>query len=172
MKRSCPSVQLHVYHLISWYSHEWSSYIPVYRGWSGPKVNHFAVVQADALLGKTSNRRHIVTHKQHRPSAPRHFTHLPKAFLLELSVPNRQHFINDQDLRLEMRRHRKRQPYIHPARVSLHWCIKELLHLGERHDLIELSGNLTSAHAQDCPVHIDVLTTCELGVKAGAYLQQ
>src|SRR5476649_1275186 len=44
---------------------------------------------------------------------------LPISFLLKLGVPDRQHLVHDQNFRLHVRGHRKRQPHIH-ARSEEH----------------------------------------------------
>ena len=75
----------------------------------------------------------------------RHVVHLAEALLLELRVAHRQHLVDDQDLGLEVRGHRERQPHVHAARVVLHRRVDELLDLGERDDLVELPVDLGAA---------------------------
>ena len=41
--------------------------------------------------------------------------HLSKTFLLKLSVPNREYFIHDEDLGVQVRGHCEREPHVHPA---------------------------------------------------------
>ncbi len=54
----------------------------------------------------------------------------------------------------------------------LHRRVEELLHLGKGHDLVELARDLRALHPQDRAVQIDVLAAGELGMEAGADLQQ
>ena len=42
----------------------------------------------------------------------------PEALLLELGVADREHLVDDEDLRLEVRGDRERQPHVHPAASS------------------------------------------------------
>ena len=65
--------------------------------------------------------------------------HLAEALLLERRVADRQHLVDEQDLRLEVRGDRERQAHVHAARVALHRRVDELLDLGERDDLVELA---------------------------------
>ena len=58
-----------------------------------------------------------LTNSTVRPLA-RHVLHLAEALLLELRVADRQHLVDDQDLRLQVRRDRERQPHIHAAANS------------------------------------------------------
>ena len=54
----------------------------------------------------------------------------------------------------------------------LHLRIQEPLDLCERHDLIELPGDLDATHAEDRAIQVDVLAPGEVGMKAGAHLEQ
>ena len=71
-----------------------------------------------------------------------------------------------------MRRHRKRQAHIHPARITLDRGINELLDLGKSHDLIQLAANFLPGHAQDRAIQVDILAPGQVRVKAGAHFQQ
>ena len=101
-----------------------------------------------------------------------HIAHLAQAFALEFGVAHRQHLIDHQDLRFEVRRHRKSQAQVHPARIALDRRIDELPDLGKVDDLIEFALDLRALHAQDGAVEIDVLAPGQLGVEAGAHFQQ
>ena len=65
--------------------------------------------------------------------------HPAEALLLELGVADGEHLVDEQDLRLEVRGDREREPHVHPARVALHGRVDELLDLGELDDLVELA---------------------------------
>src|SRR5471032_1526014 len=95
--------------------------------------------------------------KQHRPATARDFPDLTEAFFLKLSVPDSEHFVDDQDFRLEMRGDREGKAYIHTRRIALNRRVQETLDLGERHDFIELPVDLRPCHAEDRAVEIDVL---------------
>ena len=97
---------------------------------------------------------------------------LPRHFLLEAHVPHRQHLVHQQDLRLQVGGHGKGQAGAHAGGVAFQGGVDELVDLGKRHDLVELALDLLPAHAQDGAVQEDVLPAGELGVKAGAHLQQ
>ena len=67
-----------------------------------------------------------------------------QAFLLELGVTHGQDLVDQKDFGLEVGGNRKRQPHVHPAGITLHRCVQESLDLGERHDFVELAGNLAA----------------------------
>jgi len=71
-----------------------------------------------------------------------------------------------------VRGHGKGQPHVHPAGVALYRGIQELLDLGKGHDLVELALHLGACHPQDRAVEVNVLPPGQLGVEAGAHLQQ
>ena len=59
-----------------------------------------------------------------------------------------------------------------PRRIALDRRVEELLDLGEGDDLVELAADLGAGHAEDRAVEIDVLAAGQLGMKAGADLEQ
>ncbi len=71
-----------------------------------------------------------------------------------------------------MRRHREREPHAHAGRVALDGRVEEALHAREVDDLVEARGDLGAPHAEDRAVEVDVLAARELGVEAGAHLEQ
>src|SRR5262245_56667039 len=71
-----------------------------------------------------------------------------------------------------MGRHRKSETDVHAARIPLHRRIQESLQLSEGNNLVEFLADLGAAHAEDGAVEVNVLAACELGVEAGADLEQ
>jgi hypothetical protein len=138
-----------------------------------PRELHLSALQQQAPGTESLHRIHVVAHEQHGASpATGHLLHLAEAPLLKLGVADGEHLVDDEHLGLEMGRHREGEPHLHPARVPLDRRIQELADLGERHDLVELPVDLGLAHAENRAVHVDVFAAGELGVKAGADLEQ
>ena len=98
--------------------------------------------------------------------------HLAEALLLEGDVADRQHLVDEQDLRLEVGGDGEGQADVHAAGVVLDGRVEELLDFGEGDDLVELAVDLGALHAEDRAVEIDVLAAGELGMEAGADLEQ
>ena len=97
----------------------------------------------------------------------------PDALLLEGRVAHREHFVHDQDLRLQVRGDGEGQPHVHAAGVALHRRVDELPRRSEKATISSnLRVDLALAHAEDGAVEIDVLAAGELRVEAGADLQQ
>ena len=114
----------------------------------------------------------VADEEDRAPSRRRPRRILPEALPLELGVADRQHLVDEQDLRLEVGGDREGEPHVHPARVALDRRVDELLDLGELDDLVEPRRDLASAHAEDRAVEEDVLAPGQLGVEAGADLEQ
>ena len=66
--------------------------------------------------------------------------HLAQRLLLKARIAYRKDLINDEDFRLEMRRHGERKPDIHAAAVALDRGIEKSFHLREVNDLVEFSA--------------------------------
>ncbi len=112
-----------------------------------------------------------LTNRTVRPSL-RHVPHLAEALLLEVGVADGEHLVDQEDLGLEVRRDRERQPQVHAARVPLDRRVDELLDLRERDDLVELALDLGAAHPQDRAVQVDVLAARQLRMESGPDLEQ
>ena len=83
-----------------------------------------------------------------------------------------EHLVDEQDLRLEVRRDRKRKPHRHAARVALDRSVEKALDLGEGDDLVEAAPDLRPAHPEDGAVQIDVLAAGQLGMEPCSDLEQ
>ena len=116
---------------------------------------------------------HVVADEEDRPAARLATSSiLPRHFFWNADVADGQDLVDDQDLRLQVGRDREGQPDVHPAGVALHRRVEELLDLGEGDDLVELAGDLGLPHPEDRAVEVDVLAAGQLGVEAGADLQE
>ena len=110
--------------------------------------------------------------EEHGPSLLRGTPHSPETLPLKGGVADSQHLVDQEDLGLEMRRHREGQSQIHAARIALHRRIDEALNFGERDDLVEAACDTRAIQSQDRPVEIDVVPAGELGMETGADLQE
>src|SRR5512141_2109159 len=113
--------------------------------------------QQDAPGTQLTNRLCVVAHKENRPAVAGNVFHFAETFLLERGVTDSEHFVNEQDLGLEMRRDSKREPGVHARAVPFRRSVDELLDLGEAHDLLEATGNLAAPHSEYRAAQIDVL---------------
>ena len=94
------------------------------------------------------------------------------ALLLELRVADREHLVDQQDVGVDVDRHREAEAHVHARRVVLHRLVDELLEPGEVDDLVEPRVDLPLATAEDRAVQVDVLAAGQLGVEARPQLEQ
>src|SRR5690606_14254397 len=134
---------------------------------------YHTTVQQNSLGTQPLHRPHIMTHKQHRPPLTlAHFVHLAQALLLKLSIAHREYFINDQNLRFQMRGDGKCKSDFHATAVVLHRCVQEFLDSAEIDNRVKLLADLRAAHAEDRAVEVNVLPARKLRMKARAHLEQ
>jgi hypothetical protein len=113
-----------------------------------------------------------VADEDDRPPDGRDLVHLAEALALEGEVAHRQHLVDEEDLRLEMRGYREGEAHGHSARVPLDRRVEELLDLGESDDLVEAPVDLPSGEPEQNSVQVDVLPAGELAVEARPDLEQ
>ena len=89
-----------------------------------------------------------MTDEEHGAAAACDVFHLAEALLLERGVPNRENFIDKENLRLKVGSHRKSETHEHAARVMLDLHVEKFLHFGECHDLVEFAIDLGFLHTE------------------------
>ena len=95
-----------------------------------------------------------------------------EALPLEVLVADGEDLVEEKDVGLEERGDREPEPHRHPARVGTDRPVDRVLDLGERDDLVEALANLGAPQALDRAVQEDVLASGEVGMEAGAELEQ
>src|SRR5882724_3283705 len=147
-------------------------HICCYAIFNATQVSDSSLIEKYRSAAKIFNSCHVMTHKQNRPSLPRHIAHLTETFLLKRRVAYRQHFIYQKNLGLEMCRDREGKPNVHAARVMFDRRVDELFNLGKSHYFVKLACDLGALHAEYRAVEIDVFATGQFRMKAGANLKQ
>ena len=132
--------------------------------------DHLAVVKPQDMVAQTPHRIQIVRNIQKRRSSRQKLLHTALAPLAELIVADRQNLIDNQDIRLNHRRHRESKPRLHTGRIILNRRIQEFLDLGEFDYLIKMSLHELPAVPQHSPVQENILPGCHFEVKARAQL--
>src|SRR5438552_6835471 len=115
---------------------------------------------------------HMMTDKEHCPSIRRDVLHLVQALLLELRIPDRQYFVDDQDLSSQVRCYCESKTDVHAAAITLHRCVDEFFDTGEIHNRVELLPDFVARHSQNRTIEEDIFATCELLMKTCADFQQ
>src|SRR5271156_3252366 len=133
---------------------------------------NFAVFQQDAARAKFGDGAEIVRDENYRGTAAQNGVHSLEAAILEDYVANTQHFVHDQDVRIDVRGNREAQPRVHARRISLYRSVDEIREAGKLNDGVEFAIDLGLFHSQDGAVQVDILAAGEIGVEAGAYFNQ
>ena len=68
-----------------------------------------------------------------------------KHFCWKRGVADREHLVDQQDLGVDLDRHREREAHVHPRGVVLQPHVEELLELGEGDDVVEARTRLLAA---------------------------
>src|SRR4051812_24082923 len=92
--------------------------------------------------------------------------------LLERSVANGENFINDQNVRFNMRRDGESEARVHSRGIPLHRRIDELANPREIDDRIQLARNFGTLHPEDRALQIQVFPAGQVKVETGRNLDQ
>src|SRR3954465_11872957 len=122
-------------------------------------ASEFALGDEQATVAQAFDGRHVVADEGDGASAGPYITHLPQTLLLKASVADGEHFIDQQDFRLEKRSHREGESQIHAAGIAFYRRINKLFHFGKGDYIVELALNLGTAHAKNGSVEEDVFPT-------------
>src|SRR2546421_5694550 len=95
----------------------------------------------------------------------RDILHFLKRLFLETRVPHRKDFIDQKDLRFEVRCDREGQAHIHAAGIPFHRRIEELVNLSKGNDLVELALNFDASHAEDSAIEKNVFAPGQFRMK-------
>jgi hypothetical protein len=95
-----------------------------------------------------------------------------KTLLGKEHVAHAEGFINNQDVGLDADGDGEGESHHHAGRVSLHRLFDEVADVGEGGDFIEAPGHLRAGQAIDRAIEKNVLAAGELGVEAGAELEE
>ena len=100
------------------------------------------------------------------------FLELMIAFRLEKDVSHRQSLIHDQNLRIDIDRHRKSKAHEHTTRICLHRLIDVLSDIRKFQNRVQLLIDLLLCKADHSAVQIDILNSVIFIIKTGTKLQQ
>src|SRR5262245_55876111 len=137
-----------------------------------PDRPHATTVEPDRFVAPSLDGRRIVCHEDQRLATLSELGDAIVASLLELLVAHRQHLVDQKNVRIEVDRHREAQARVHPRRIRPHGRVDEVGEPRERHDIIEAGGDLPARQPKHHAVDEDVFAAAEVGVKAGAQLDE
>ena len=131
-----------------------------------------AVTQQHRAVAQALDGLRIVRHEDDRPATPLELGDLAKALSLEVLVADREHLVEQEHVRLDVRSDGETESHVHPRRIGPHRQVDEPLELGERDDLVHQLANACAREPVDRPVQEDVLAPGEIGMETRAELEQ
>src|SRR6266513_158333 len=131
-----------------------------------------ALVEPDGALAEPRDRAQIVRDEHDRLLRRAELPDLREALVLEVLVPDREHLVHQENVRLEMHGDRETEAHVHAARVGLHRRVKEAPDVGELRDRGHRAVHLLARKAEERSVEVRVLAAAEVGVESGADLEE
>ena len=133
---------------------------------------HAAVAQQHCAVAQPFDGARVVRDEDDRAAPLLELEDLPEALALERLVADGEHLVEEEHVRLDVRRDREAEPHVHARRVGAHGQVDEVLEPGERDDLVELLADRDAPQAVDRAVQVHVLAAGQIGMEAGAELEQ
>ena len=146
--------------------------VPAHRVRRLPLLHHVAVVQHVGLRAEPHHRVGVMAHEQHRHPIVLHPAQLCHATRHEPRVADRQRFVDDEYLRIDVDRGGEREAHQHARRIRLHRHLEEVADVGKRQDAVVALCDLGIAQAEDPRVEEHVLAPRELRVESGPEFEQ
>ena len=132
----------------------------------------FGFVDPQRLVGHLLDEAEAVGHEDDGLVAAAELADLVEALVNEGLVTHREHFVDQENIRIDVDRNREPEAHVHAGGVSLDRSIDELLELSELHDVVEAIVDFLFRQPQHDAVDEDVLAAGDLGMKAGAELDE
>ena len=130
------------------------------------------LVNHNAPVAQSTNRIHVVTDIQNCPPLRKgHIAHFIQTLLLKRHIPDGKHLVHDQNFRVKMSRHGKRQFDKHSAGITLDRRVYKFSDFRKFDDIIHLPVDLGFFHPEDRAVHVDIFPACHFAVEACSDLQ-
>ena len=131
-----------------------------------------ALAKEHCAVAETLDGLRVVRDEENRAAAVLELGDLAEALALELLVADGEHLVEQQHVGLDVRGDREPESHVHARRVGADRKIDEPLELRERDDLVHHLANPRARQPVDRPVQVDVLASGEIGMEAGAELEQ
>ena len=136
------------------------------------EVDQRAPLEQQRAVAEALQRAHVVGDEHDRLARVAHRVEDVEALLLERGVADREHLVDQQDVGIDLDRHREREPDMHPRGVVLQLEVLELLELGELDHAVVALARLARRQAHHDPVHDDVVAGRQIQVEADAELDE
>ena len=133
---------------------------------------HQPVLYPDTAVANPLNLCGRMGNRHDRRPRPFDFHQASKALRLKIHVTDSQYFVNQQNIRIYINRHGKRQTHIHSRRIGAHGIVDKFLQLGKFNDPANSLVNFLSSKPKNRSVNINIFPAAHIRVKSCAKLQQ
>ncbi len=123
-------------------------------------------------MAEARHRAHVVGDEDDRAAFLAHPVEDVEALLLEGGVADGQHLVDQQDLGVDLDRHREGQAHVHPRGVVLELEVLKLLEFGELDHALVARPRLARREAEHDAVQRDVVEGGQVGIEADAELDE
>src|SRR4029077_3608094 len=131
-----------------------------------------SLVKPDRALAETRDRTEVVRHEHDRLLRRTELADLGEALVLEVLVADREHLVDEEDVRLEMHRDREAEAHVHAVRIGLHGRVEEAADVGELLDRGHGPVHVLPREPEEGAVEVGVLSTAEIRVESRADLEE
>ena len=131
-----------------------------------------AVIEPERAVAEVAHLVELVRDEDQRHAAVLHLLNLGHALRGELLVADGKHLIDQQHVGIDVDGDGEAEADVHAGGVRFDRLIDEIGDAGERDDLVEARVDLLARKAEHDAVDVDVLAAGDLGMKAGAELDQ
>ena len=107
-----------------------------------------AVIEPERAVAEVAHLVELVRDEDQRHAAVLHLLNLGHALRGELLVADREHFVDQQHVGIDVDRDREAEPHVHAGGVGLDRLIDELADAGELDDLVEARVDLACARGR------------------------
>ncbi len=132
----------------------------------GAVRDHQAAVEHDGAVTEGPHLVGLVRDQQDRASLFLEGADPVDALRLKPFVTHGEDLVDDENVGINVNRHRESETDIHATRVELHLGVDEVLNLTEGNDIVEDRVHAPLGESKHRTVEIDVVATRQLGLKS------
>src|SRR5437868_782535 len=134
--------------------------------------NHSTVIEQQRPIAQILDCTQVVRNKHDGLARPLQFSHAVDALRLKICIADREHFVEQKNISLELRCNCKSQSQIHSGGIALDGCIDKRSHASKLNDARKLGSDLGASHAKQRTVQINVFASGQLGMKSRCHFDQ
>ena len=133
---------------------------------------HVPRIHPERVVAESLDQAERVCDEENRLAAALELGKFVQTLVREAFVADREHFVDEQHVGIDMDGDGKPEPHVHAGRVRLDGRIDEVFHLRKVNDLVEAACDFALGQPEHDAVDEDILTAGDLRMKPGAELDE